>query len=95
MCLCSCRKFETFDILCQRALKFFDVLEFKLIPGEYIIKRWKRDARDEKDFTKKDIESDIQLEYANRYRALCPKYIQLGMKHVKLKNVLIFSMRLL
>jgi zinc finger SWIM domain-containing protein 3 len=56
---CSCRKFETFGILCRHALKFFDVLDIKLIPDEYITKRWRRDARDEKNFTKKDIESDI------------------------------------
>jgi zinc finger SWIM domain-containing protein 3 len=74
---CSCRKFETFGILCWHALKNFYVLDIKLIPGEYIIKRWRRDASDEKDFTKKDIESDIRLEYADRYQALCPEYIQL------------------
>jgi len=50
-----------------------------LIPDGYITKRWRRDAKDEnaKHFTKKDIESDIRLEYADRYRVLCPKYIQL------------------
>jgi hypothetical protein len=74
---CSCQKFETFDILCRHALKNFDVLDIKLIPDEYIIKRWRRDAKDEKNFTKKEIELDIRLEYVDRYRALCPKYIQL------------------
>jgi hypothetical protein len=76
---CSCRKFETFDILCRHALKILDVLDIKLIPDRYITKRWRRDAKDEnaKHFTKNDIESDIQLEYVDRYQALCPKYIQL------------------
>jgi zinc finger SWIM domain-containing protein 3 len=74
---CSCQKFETFGILCRHALKFFGVLDIKLIPDEYIIKRWRRDAKDEKNFTKKEIELDIRLEYVDRYRALCPKYIQL------------------
>jgi hypothetical protein len=55
----------------------FDVLDIKLIPDEYIMKRWRRDARDEINVTKKDIELDIRLQYADRYRALCPKYIQL------------------
>ena len=59
--------------MCRHVLKFFDVLDIKLIPNEYIIKRWRRDARDEKDFTKK--ESNIRLEYADQYQALCPKYI--------------------
>jgi hypothetical protein len=59
--------------------KIFDALDIKLIPDGYITKRWRRDAKDEnaKHFTKTDIESDIQLEYADRYRVLCPKYIQL------------------
>jgi len=76
---CSCRKFETFDILCRHALKILDVLDIKLIPDRYITKRWRRDAKDEnaKHFTKNDIESDIRLEYVDRYQALCPKYIQL------------------
>jgi zinc finger SWIM domain-containing protein 3 len=58
---CSCRKFETFGILCRHALKILDVLDIKLIPNRYITKRWRRDAKDEnaKHFTKKDIESDI------------------------------------
>jgi zinc finger SWIM domain-containing protein 3 len=76
---CSCKKFETFDILCRHALKILDVLDIKLIPDRYITKRWRRDAKDEnaKHFLKEDIESNIRLEYAYRYRALCPKYIQL------------------
>jgi zinc finger SWIM domain-containing protein 3 len=74
---CSCQKFETFGILCRHALKIFGVLDIKLIPDEYIIKRWRKDAKDEKNFTKKEIELDIRLEYVDRYRALCPKYIQL------------------
>jgi zinc finger SWIM domain-containing protein 3 len=74
---CSCQKFETFGILYRHALKIFGVLDIKLIPDEYIIKRWRRDAKDEKNFTKKEIELDIRLEYVDRYQALCPKYIQL------------------
>jgi zinc finger SWIM domain-containing protein 3 len=57
---CSCRKFETFGILCRHALKIIDILDIKLILDEYITKIWKRDPMDERDFTKKDIESDIR-----------------------------------
>lgn len=54
-------------------------MDIKLIPDKYITKRWRRDAKDEnaKHFTKNGIESDIRLEYPDRYQALCPKYIQL------------------
>jgi zinc finger SWIM domain-containing protein 3 len=76
---CSCRKFETFSILCWHALKILDIWDIKLIPNGYILKRWRRDVKDdnEKQFLKNDIELDTQLGYADRYRALCPKYIQL------------------
>ncbi len=35
----SCKKFETFEILCYHALKFFDLLDIKIIPDTYILKR--------------------------------------------------------
>ncbi|XP_043717602.1 protein FAR1-RELATED SEQUENCE 5-like [Telopea speciosissima] len=38
----SCRKFETFGILCCHALKILDVLDFKCIPKKYILRRWTR-----------------------------------------------------
>lgn len=36
---CHCRKFETHGILCSHALKFLDVMNIKLIPEYYILKR--------------------------------------------------------
>ncbi|KAK4589795.1 hypothetical protein RGQ29_020397 [Quercus rubra] len=43
---CSCRKFESFGILCRHGLKVLNVLDIKLIPNRYIMKRWRRDAKD-------------------------------------------------
>ncbi|XP_042496111.1 protein FAR1-RELATED SEQUENCE 5-like [Macadamia integrifolia] len=42
---CSCRKFETFGILCCHALKIFDVLDIKFIPANYVLRRWTRGGR--------------------------------------------------
>jgi len=42
---CDCHKFETHVILCSHALKVLDVINIKLIPETYILKRWTRDAR--------------------------------------------------
>ena len=42
---CSCRKFETFGILCCHAVKVFDLLDIKIIPDIYILKRWTRNAK--------------------------------------------------
>ena len=74
---CSCRKFESFGILCRHGLKVLDVLNIKLIPNKYIMKMWRRDAKDGsgKNCTTHNIKSDTRLEYVDRYRDLCPKYI--------------------
>ena len=73
---CSCRKFESFGILCRHGLKVLDVLDIKLIPNKYIMKRWRRDAKDgsERNCTTHNIKPDTRLDW---YRDLCPKYIQL------------------
>jgi len=44
-CLSSdCQKFDTFGILCSHALKVLDVMDVKLIPYKYILKRWMKNA---------------------------------------------------
>ncbi|KAL0005247.1 hypothetical protein SO802_012808 [Lithocarpus litseifolius] len=72
---CTCRKFESFGILCRHGLKFLDVLDIKLIPNRYIMKRWRRDAKDGSgnNCTTHNIKPDTRLEYVDRYRDLCPK----------------------
>ncbi|KAM3712710.1 hypothetical protein ACJW30_01G203100 [Castanea mollissima] len=76
---CSCRKFESFGILCRHGLKVLDVWDIKLIPNKYIMKRWRRDVKDGngKNCTTHNIKPDTRMEYVDRYRDLCPKYIQL------------------
>ncbi|XP_050291950.1 protein FAR1-RELATED SEQUENCE 5-like [Quercus robur] len=62
---CSSRKFESFGILCRHGLKVLDVLDIKLIPNRYIMKRWRRDEKDgsRKNCTTHNIKPDTQLEY--------------------------------
>jgi zinc finger SWIM domain-containing protein 3 len=85
---CSCRKFETFGILYWYAIKILDVWDIKLIPNGYILKRWRRDAKDENEqqFLKNDNELDTRLGYEDRYQALCPKYIQLVNEACEIKK---------
>ena len=66
---CSCRKFESFGILCRHGLKVLDVLDIKLIPNRYIMKRWRRDAKDRsgKNCITHNIKLDTRLEYVDRY----------------------------
>ena len=93
---CSCRKFETFGILCRHGLKVLDVLNIKLIPNRYIMKRWRRDAkvRSGKNCKTHNIKLDTLLEYVDWYRDLYPKYIQLVNEACETKeghNILILA----
>ncbi|KAL0450743.1 UNVERIFIED_CONTAM: protein FAR1-RELATED SEQUENCE 5 [Sesamum latifolium] len=42
---CSCMKFQFVGILCSHALKVLDYRNIKIVPSQYILKRWTRDAR--------------------------------------------------
>ncbi|XP_075663145.1 protein FAR-RED IMPAIRED RESPONSE 1-like [Castanea sativa] len=87
---CSCRKFESFGILCRHGLKVLDVLDIKLIPNRYIMKRGRRDAKDgsRKNCTTHNIKLDTRLEYVDQYRDLCPKYIQLVNKEIYAHDIM-------
>lgn len=71
---CSCKMFESCGILCRHCIKVFDTLDIKIIPNNYITKRWTRNARDNElpNFHEKS-----KLEYSEMYRSLCPNYVQL------------------
>jgi zinc finger SWIM domain-containing protein 3 len=59
----SCKKFETFEILCYHALKFFDLLDIKIIPDTYILKRWTREVKSEciLNTTTRNVEENMNL----------------------------------
>lgn len=42
---CSCMKFQSVGILCSHALKVLDYRNVKIVPSQYILKRWTREAR--------------------------------------------------
>ncbi|KAK4544310.1 hypothetical protein RGQ29_033010 [Quercus rubra] len=76
---CSCRKFERIGILCSHALKILDVMDIKVLPKKYILKRWTKDAKNEivQDFNGCDIKADCKLEVTTRYKFLGPIYVKL------------------
>ena len=79
---CACRKFETHGILCSHALKVLDVMNIKLIPQQYILKRWTRDARlrSDGDCKGKPIELDVKANFMKRCNELCPRMVKLTNK---------------
>jgi len=42
---CSCQQFDRVGILCYHALKVLDLMSIKLLPPQYVLKRWTREAR--------------------------------------------------
>ncbi|XP_062014141.1 protein FAR1-RELATED SEQUENCE 5-like [Rosa rugosa] len=42
---CSCKMFESMGLLCRHALRVLNVRNFTKIPPQYILKRWKKDAK--------------------------------------------------
>ena len=76
---CSCRKFERIGILCSHALKILDVMDIKVLPEKYILKRWTKDAKNEtvQDFNGRDIKADTKLKVTSRYKFLGPMHVKL------------------
>ncbi|RDX91158.1 Protein FAR-RED IMPAIRED RESPONSE 1, partial [Mucuna pruriens] len=68
---CSCRKFETFGILCCHAIK---------ILNQYIRKRWTRNAKNGcvKDSYGRNVQEDANLDSTQWYREVCPKLVKIA-----------------
>ncbi|GKA56505.1 FAR1-related sequence 5-like protein [Tanacetum coccineum] len=77
---CSCKKFETCGILCCHSLKVLDVIDVKLLPERYIIKRWTREAKNGsvQDARGQTVQLYANLSETQRYRSLCPKLVKLA-----------------
>ncbi|KAI0528558.1 hypothetical protein KFK09_001100 [Dendrobium nobile] len=43
--ICSCRKFDFMGIQCRHVLKVLDIINLKELPPQYILKRWRKDAK--------------------------------------------------
>ena len=85
---CSCRNFETFGILCCHALKVFNILDIKIIPDAYILKRWTREAKNGYviDSIGKDVHRDVNLKVTQRYRRSCPRLVRLALRAAEIEE---------
>ena len=43
---CSCYQFTRTGVLCSHALKVLDLMNIKLLPAHYVLKRWTREVRE-------------------------------------------------
>ncbi|XP_043710576.1 protein FAR1-RELATED SEQUENCE 5-like [Telopea speciosissima] len=62
---CSCKKFESFGILCCHVMKIMERLDIKVILEAYILNRWTRGARKMvvEDISRKEVEEDVNLDF--------------------------------
>ncbi|XP_039686153.1 protein FAR1-RELATED SEQUENCE 5-like [Medicago truncatula] len=76
---CSCRKFESFGILCCHCLKVFIHMDVTSVPEPYILKRWTKIARSRASQTigVSHVVEDLDLSPAQCYKEICPRFIRI------------------
>ncbi|PKA60606.1 Protein FAR1-like sequence 5 [Apostasia shenzhenica] len=79
---CSCCKFERCGILCRHVLRVFFVVGIRLLPDEYFLKRWTRNAMRSVVLHERVNESgqDFQENLIAWYNDLCLDAVRYGME---------------
>jgi zinc finger SWIM domain-containing protein 3 len=77
---CSCHKFESFGILCCHCLRLFIHMNVKLVPEQYILKRWTKLARGQtlSNVGVSNVVEDVDLSPTQRYNIICPRLIRIA-----------------
>ncbi|XP_028806268.1 protein FAR1-RELATED SEQUENCE 5-like isoform X1 [Neltuma alba] len=76
--LCSCMQFERVGFLCSHALKVLDHMNIKVVPSQYILKRWTKEARlgTVKDVGQFNMQDNPKMIVASRYKDLCHRLLK-------------------
>ena len=79
---CTCKMFESIGILCCHALKVYESKCVRIVPEQYIMKRWTREARSDVvfDVGGSEIQVDPKQEITRRHRHLLQKMVKLATK---------------
>jgi zinc finger SWIM domain-containing protein 3 len=75
---CSCGMFNRTGILCAHGLKVLDLMNIKILPAHYILKRWTREARNG---SIQDSQGRNVIENPKREALLRYKFLSLKFKH--------------
>lgn len=67
---CSCKKFESMGILCMHALKVLNNNNILYLPGQYILKRWTKYAKDERENDTLAVRESTSLQNGRMWRKL-------------------------
>ncbi|KAK7343667.1 hypothetical protein VNO77_12588 [Canavalia gladiata] len=78
--VCSCLKFEHVGFLCSHALRVLDHRNIKVVPSQYISKRWARDARlgNHREIRQCKMQDNPKMAIANCYKDLCHRLLKLS-----------------
>jgi len=73
---CSCFQFKRTGVLCGHALKVLDLMNIKLLPNHYLLKRWTREAKygTIQDTKGRNIIENPKLDAMLRYKFLSHKF---------------------
>ncbi|XP_026666304.2 protein FAR1-RELATED SEQUENCE 4-like [Phoenix dactylifera] len=71
--MCSCRKFEHVGIQCCHVLKVLDFRNIKELPPQYLLKRWRKDAKagSIREGHGLMLDGDPETSQLHRYNSLC------------------------
>ncbi|GKV43297.1 hypothetical protein SLEP1_g50608 [Rubroshorea leprosula] len=92
---CDCRKFEYVGFLCSHALKVLDQRNIKVVPSQYILKRWTKDARirslrEDSEFIGQE---NPELLVARHYKDLCQSIINIAVRAAESEEAFQFASR--
>lgn len=71
--MCSCKNFEFSGILCRHILGVFLMVDLRMLPDEYFLRRWTRNAKSgtQMDEQNSEVQSSCHESIASRYNDLC------------------------
>jgi hypothetical protein len=77
---CSCRQFERIGILCNHALKVLDMMNMKVLPEHYILKRWTREVicGVVQDIRGNNVIENPKIDATQRYQNLSRKFLSIA-----------------
>ncbi|XP_066333734.1 protein FAR1-RELATED SEQUENCE 9-like [Miscanthus floridulus] len=79
---CSCGMFNRTGILCAHGLKVLDLMNIKILPTHYVLKRWTKAAHNGsvQDKEGRNVVANPKLESQLRYKNLSHKFLNLAYK---------------
>jgi hypothetical protein len=89
---CSCRQFERVGILWSHALKVLDMMNIKLLPHHYVLKRWTPEVRSGtvQDTKGKTVLENPKIEATHRYKSLSRKFLAIASREADYGDIYSF-----